>query len=99
MENETKKIMEQVYKNGLNIYALINRLKKQCKIPKDFPDEVIIEVCKEYQRYKKSIGNQWAWFTRVMVVKSREYFANKNIEESKKWDKRDTTFKIGDLFK
>jgi len=83
---ETQKILKIVYYEGFNIYQLINRVKKRLgwDVNRNFPDEVIQNLCKQYLKDKKKIKYQWPWFVKVLSEKSAEYYVQKNIEENKK---------------
>ncbi len=81
-------ILSSVYSSGFNIYQCINRLKKQLGLVKTFkfPEKVIIKVCTQYAKDRKSIRNQWSWFIKVFARESEKYHAKENIrinEESK----------------
>ena len=65
---ELRSALTNVYKQGLNIYSLINKLKKQLGWDKGrlFPEEVLLKVCSSYQQNKQDIKDQWAWFVAVI---------------------------------
>ncbi len=86
---EADKLLEKVLKEGLNIYQLINKIKKQLKWKKEqrFPPEVLIEVCKRYFKDKPNIKNAWGWFTIVIRAESAVYFAQKSVQEGDAWKK------------
>lgn len=73
-----KSEMKAVYDDGFNIYALINRMKKELKLCIDIPEEVILKICVEYHRQKPQIRSPFPWFVRVFTQVSREYFSGKN---------------------
>jgi hypothetical protein len=79
MEKDIKDLMKTVYKEGFNIYALLNKFKKEMMY--ELPDSVIEVVCKEYLKQKPVINNDWAWFVRVLRAKRDEAFAGKQIKE------------------
>jgi phage replication O-like protein O len=83
---EVTKALDAIYKEGFNIYALINKAKAQLKWGKDqrFPDQVILGVCAAYQKDKPKITNAWPWFTVVLRKESEAFFAAKNIAEHQK---------------
>ena len=78
-----KEIQMKVYKEGFNIYAFKNKLKKQMRwsLKTEFPDEVIVGVCNQFLKTKPIIRNHWSWFIRVMRLESDKYFASKHIQE------------------
>ena len=85
-EDQAKELMAEVYKRGINIYMFVNKVKKRLKRVDNFPAIVIIEVCKEYTRFKDmdKIKSDYAWFIRVLEQKSSEWHANNQIQEHKK---------------
>jgi hypothetical protein len=85
-EEIAKEKMAEVYRRGCNIYMMINKVKKKLKKVDNFPPEVIIEVCKEYMRFKDmdKIKSDYAWFIRVLVAKSDQWNANRQISEHQK---------------
>ena len=86
---EAAELLSKIYDMGFNIYKLINKMKKQLKWGKDqnFPDEVVIGVCRQYVKDKKKIKSEWAWFSKVMRVESAAYFARQSVVEGEKWKK------------
>ena len=87
LEEEATKQMAEVYRRGCNIYMMINKTKKKLKKLDNFPASVIIEVCKEYMRFKDmdKIKSDYAWFIRVLTAKSGEWNANRQIQEHQKY--------------
>lgn len=88
-QQEADKLLDQVYKKGLNIYQLINKIKKQMKWGKKqrFPADVLIAVCQQYFKDKENIKSEWGWFTKVIQAESAAYFARKSVQEGEKWKK------------
>ncbi len=86
IDQECIDIMAVVYKRKFNIYMLLNKVKKELKRLDNFPPEVIIAVCKEFisTSDKEKIRNNYTWFIRVMIAKTTEHQANKNIYEHNK---------------
>lgn len=84
VNKELKEALDRVYKDGFNIYGLLNQAKAKLKHPgaRIFPDEVLIAVCDEYWKYKGAIRDAWPWFERVLVKKYQEYNANQNIAQA-----------------
>ena len=82
-------LLKEVYKDGLNIYALINKLKKQLKWSKDkkFPPEVLLKVCEQYTKDKDKITKQWPWFIKVIELETSQYFARQHIKQSEEYKK------------
>ncbi len=93
---EADKLLNQVYKEGLNIYQLINKLKKQLKWKKEerFPAVIVIEVCKRYFKDKPNIKNAWAWFIVVFRSESAVYYAKNSREESEKFKRTPVALSI-----
>jgi len=77
--------IEKVIDNGLDIYALLGKLRKESKVSDQIPDEVYLKVCERYLEEKVSVKNPWAWFIVVLKKESAQYFANKNIQEHKEY--------------
>jgi phage replication O-like protein O len=75
--------LKTVFNDGLNIYALMNRVKTELKWPagKDFPEEVVLSVCDFYWKEKEKIRNPWPWFIVTLKQSIYNYHAKKNIDE------------------
>jgi len=76
-----------VHDQGFNISRMINRFKKTQRERKALytvPDEVYIEVCKEYLKRSPAVTDSWPYFMKVLVLKAHEDNANRNIRESNK---------------
>ena len=86
---EADKLLNQVYKEGLNIYQLINKLKKQMKWKKKqrFPADIRIAVCRQYFKDKANIKSEWGWFSKVIQAECAAYFARESMKEREKWKK------------
>lgn len=78
-----KTSLNEVYKGGLNIYALIERLKKELRWSKgqQFPDEVLMRVCDQYWLSRETIQKPWPWFLKVIKEQWYKYNAENNIKE------------------
>ena len=74
--------LKKISDDGLNIYSLINQLKKRMKQPKDFcfPEEVLLGVCAAYDRDKGKIDKPWPWFIKVIQIESGLWHANQQIK-------------------
>lgn len=74
--------LDKIYKKGFNIFAIINRAKKELKQPKEwqFPEEVLMKICHSYWQNNGKIKKPWPWFVRVLKQCTCEYNANKNIQ-------------------
>lgn len=81
-ENLTKKL-DLVYKDGFNIYALINKMKLTFKQRPgfQFPEPVLDEICQAYWKDKAQISEPWPWFARVLADRWTQWNANQNIQE------------------
>jgi hypothetical protein len=97
-ENKHKSaLLEQVYKDGFNIYALINKAKKQSNMAQDYPQEVIDAICKSYITNKATIKNQWGWFKKALYNESCRYFAKLNIKEAETFKQQSDFTTIGQV--
>jgi hypothetical protein len=87
VSEKTQQLLDSVYKQGFNIYQLINKFKKDAKWRKDenIPDEVLINICQQYEKDKGRIRDPYPWFIKVLKMESASFFANRNVEESKKF--------------
>lgn len=87
VSSKTKEILDAVYSQGFNIYQLINKFKKDTKWRSDenIPDEVLIKICEQYQKDKDGIRDPYPWFIKVLAMESQAYFANKNIEDARRF--------------
>jgi hypothetical protein len=81
---KTKNIMLEVYNKNLNIYSLLNKLKKESKVGVELPEGVLVKVCESFLKETKPITNSWAWFTKAVINSWHEYNAEKNIRANKK---------------
>lgn len=92
--------LDKVYDKGkgLKIYALINRVKKDLDWRKDqqFPEEVLLAVCRAYEKDKAKIKEPWPWFTKVLKVESGLWCANENIKANVKRGK--FAFSLKEIF-
>ena len=90
LKNQTKnpvveKELKGVYSDGFNIYAAINKLKKTMN-RSDFPDDVIVGVCRSYWRSKPGIKGRWPWFLAAMEYQTRLWICDQH--EASKPDPR-----------
>ena len=67
---KVKAALKTVYDDGFNIYASINRLKKEMGRKDHFPDEVLIGVCNSYWKNRDMIKARWPWFIQAMTTES-----------------------------
>lgn len=67
-------VLKEVFNDGMNIYALINKLKRIYGWPQEqqFPEEVLIKVCQSYHKNKPGIKNKWPWFCAAIHRASEE---------------------------
>lgn len=91
-----KAALDKIYKD-INIYALMNKLKKQLKWPasQQFPEEVLLKVCATYD--KGQVKDEWAWFTIAIKKASAEYFAEQNIKQNAEFKKAPMAQSIKDI--
>lgn len=76
--------LDEVFKQGFNIYALMGQFKKQSKLREPIPDEVLLAVCESFKKNKPT--DHWPYFKKVLLEESRNYFARRNIAEHE-WHK------------
>lgn len=70
---ELKEATESAYATGLNIYSLIGKYKKVCRISR-LEDQVIIDTCNSYMKYRAGIkGSHWAYFVRILHTKYQTF--------------------------
>jgi len=76
----------KISKDGLNIYALINKAKKLIGQPKEwrFPEEVLLRVCEVYEKDKANIEQPWPWFLKVLKAESALWHADQQIKANDK---------------
>lgn len=79
----TKELLAEVYKTGVNIYALLGLYKKRSKICVQIPDEVLNNLCKSYLKNNPKVKNSFPYFLRVLAATTEEYFSRQNENESK----------------
>lgn len=73
---------DEVYKAGLNIYALMNQLKGQSKIGASVPEEVLLRVFEAWRKDKGQIKDQWPWFCRVVTAEWEAWNSRQNEKDS-----------------
>jgi hypothetical protein len=79
---ELRQLMKEVYSNGLNVYALVNKVQSQTSYA--LSPEVIELICREYLKYKPSIKKPYAWAYKVFkLIRDNAYVANSAKEEKK----------------
>lgn len=90
VSSKTKELLDSVYSQGFNIYQLINKFKKDAKWRKDenIPDEVLIRICQQYEKDKGIIRDPYPWFIKVLKMESSAFFAERHVEEGKKFKKQ-----------
>ena len=84
-----KAVLDKVFKDGFNIYSLINKVKKQLKWPaqRSFPEEVLLKVADRYFKEKAVIKEPWPWFLKTLEMESGSFYANKNIAQAQEFKK------------
>jgi len=90
VSSKTKELLDSVYNRGFNIYQLINKFKKDAKWRKDesIPDEVLIKICKQYEKDKGRIRDPYPWFIKVLKMESAAFFSNMNEKKGKELKKQ-----------
>lgn len=71
---------------GFNIYQLSGSFYKQSNLSDKLPEAVLSAVLDEFEKRGESVEEHWPYFLRVLQSKSAEYFANKNIQDSVKFN-------------
>jgi hypothetical protein len=71
---------------GFNIYQLSGSFYKQSNLSDKLPEAVLSAVLDEFEKRGESVEDHWPYFLRVLKSKSAEYFANKNIQDSVKFN-------------
>jgi len=89
MPSATLKVaFDEILKDGFNIYALLNKLKKSSKVGAEVPEKVLLKVCKSYWKNKPDIKSAWAWFCKAIPQEYMKYNAYLHEKESENADKR-----------
>ena len=96
MEDQTKELMDKVYKEGLNIYSLLNKFRKTMSY--DMPERVIQIVCEEFLKRKPKINHEWPWFVRVLKEKRDEAYVKSQLEKEKEWKGKTNTLLLKNIF-
>jgi len=83
---EAKAQMKLVYAKGINIYSYYWKVKNKLKKVDHIPADVIIEVCKYYicQLEAGKVQKTYPYFEKVLIMKSHEWHANKQVHEHQK---------------
>jgi len=77
-----KEELQRIHNSGLNIYALINRTKRELKSVKaHIPDEVLLKLCDVYWCEKNQIRKAFPWFIKVLKMEWMAFNANSTIAE------------------
>ncbi|KKN73578.1 hypothetical protein LCGC14_0398940 [marine sediment metagenome] len=97
LSKTTKDLLDNVYKQGFNIYALLGRFKKKSKI--NLPEAVIEKVCLSYLKNHEKIQNDWPWFITAVKKASREYFAEQSIREGQGYKNHPVALSIKEIMK
>lgn len=104
---ELKTKLKSVYKDGFNIYAALNKVKRKIKVPADmrgttehdFPDEVLIGVCDSYWRSKPGIKDRWPWFLSAMEYQTRLWISDQREQENAKHKRAPASQALKDIMK
>jgi len=73
--------LKAVYADGLNIYAMIGKLKKRYSSLESFPDRVLLGVCASYWRCKPTVRKRWPWFIAAMETETRLWICDQHEAE------------------
>lgn len=93
-------LLTEVYKD-INIYALINKLKKDLKwaTGSQFPDEVLIGVCEQYLKDKSNIKDEWGWFVSVIKAESTKYYSAQSVKQGEAFKKEPMAMSLKEIMK
>jgi len=96
---EVKQAMDEVYRSGFNIYALVGKVKKRLRWnpERKFPDKVILRVCAEYKTSKPEIKDHWPWLVKVLKAESEAYYAEEAQKEHKQLSGRGGGLSLADI--
>lgn len=78
--------LDKIYKQGFNIYSLINKAKKLMGQPAEwkFPEEVLLRICEAYERDKANVIQSWPWFIKVLKAESGLWHASQQVSKNVK---------------
>ena len=102
MDKEAIKLkLKQVKEQGLNIYSLMNRFRKERGWPKEMliPDEVLDKICDQYLKRQEKLKNAWPWFIQALKAESAQWFAKQNIAEHQRSKREKSVLSMGDIMK
>lgn len=90
-----------VFMDGLNIYALMTKIKKQLKQPAgfEFPEEVLLKTCEAYWREKETIRQPWPWFVKVVADEWSRFNVNREVAEGESFKASGASPVIADILK
>jgi hypothetical protein len=97
-DSEVGIALKAVYADGFNIYAAINRLKKKMN-RQEFPDVVLLGVCKSYWSCKPGIRGRWPWFLSSMEYQTRLWICDSHEAENAKHKRAPVSQSIRDIMK
>ena len=77
MNTVNRDMYKQVYRENMNIYAM---LKKH----KDIPEEVVLLTCEGFLKNAATIKKKWAWFEKALKMNYHSFNAKKQIVSNHK---------------
>lgn len=90
-------LMKKVYQQGLNIYSIVNYLKRLRG--NEIPDSVIEILCNEYLKQKIRIRNPFPWAVKVLRLKADELNARVEIDKAEEYKKQVNVGLLKNLFR
>ena len=95
--SQVEEALNKVYKDGFNIYMMLNRVKKDIGRTENFPDEVILSFCEHYWRYKPAA--KYPYFLKAFKMVSGQWHADNQIKRNKEYKTQGIPQSIKDIMK
>ena len=84
IQAEAEKLMKAVYDKGFNVYMMLNKLKKDARLPSNVPAEVIVRVCAAWLKTNGK-DKSYPWFVKAFVMSSQDFFAKEQVAKGIKY--------------
>ena len=91
--------MKNIYKDGFNIYMMLNKLKKDLKRKDHFPDDLVLAFCGHYWKYRSAVKHTFPYFRKAFRMAASEYHANLQIQEGESHKNKEVSQIVKDLMK
>jgi len=72
-EQATIDRLNEIKRQGFNLYTLINMFYRRTKLRLNIPDAVVMRVCDSFEKYKPK--EPFPYFMRVLKAESEQHFA------------------------